>query len=221
MNRLATTRRRAADVGGRALRAATVAVARLRRADKPLHPRGEVTPGILHRHGAARPSGVAWLDRAGDDDALVRLSRSVGLPGWAPDVLGLAVRVPTDDGGHGDLLFSSTGRGPVSRFLLVPRRSPYAGPMSTLLPYRTPSGPLLLAAERRDEATFDLSWAVGRGPWNPFGVLRLSVGVPAQDASVSFDPVRNPVPGLQPYDWVRRLRAPAYAAGRRSRRAAR
>jgi hypothetical protein len=34
---------------------------------------------------------------------------------------------------------------------------------------------------------------------------------------VSFDPVRNVLPGLAPYDWVRRLREPAYLTARRSR----
>ena len=39
----------------------------------------------------------------------------------------------------------------------------------------------------------------------------------ASDASISFDPVAHTVPGLEVYDWVRRIREPAYAAARRSR----
>ena len=34
------------------------------------------------------------------------------------------------------------------------------------------------------------------------------------DPAISFDAVANPVPGLEPYGWVRRLREPAYRAAR-------
>jgi hypothetical protein len=37
------------------------------------------------------------------------------------------------------------------------------------------------------------------------------------DTPVSFEPVGNLLPGLETYDWVRRLRAPAYRTARRSR----
>ena len=35
---------------------------------------------------------------------------------------------------------------------------------------------------------------------------------------MSFDPVRNVLPGLEIYPWVRRLREPSYATARDSRR---
>ena len=41
------------------------------------------------------------------------------------------------------------------------------------------------------------------------------------DPMVSFDPVRNAVPGLEQYRWVTRLREPSYAVARRSRRSRR
>jgi hypothetical protein len=34
---------------------------------------------------------------------------------------------------------------------------------------------------------------------------------------VSFDPTRNTVPGLENYDWVRRLREPSYGTARHTR----
>jgi hypothetical protein len=39
----------------------------------------------------------------------------------------------------------------------------------------------------------------------------------ASDAAVSFDPILNVIPGLEPYEWSRRLRGPSYAAARHSR----
>jgi hypothetical protein len=206
------------SAAGQILRAVTRLVA-ARPAAKPLHPRGGTVLGTLHRFGAGDGTGAEWLDLPGDDRVLVRQSRAVGLTASAPDVHGLAVRVPTGDAGYGDLLFASTGLGRLTRFVLTCARSPYTRPMTTLLPYRTPAGPVLLSAVFRDETTALLSWAVGVGAWHPFAELRLDVD-PADepDTPLSFDPVSSTLPGLATYDWVRRLRAPAYAAARRSRR---
>lgn len=200
------------------LRGVTALVA-ARPAAKPLHPQGSVVRGTLHRHGSPVPSGVAWLDEAGEDAVLVRQSRAVGLPAPAPDVHGLALRVTTGPGAHGDLLMASTGLGRLTRFTLTAARSAYRRPLTTLLPYRTPAGPLLLSAVFRDPAAVELAWAVGAGPWHPFADLALTEdAAEADDAPLSFDPITHPVPGLEPYGWVRRLREPAYATARRTRR---
>jgi hypothetical protein len=210
--------RAASRAGGQILRAVTGLVA-ARPAAKPLHPRGSTTPGTLHRFGADARTGAEWLDLTGDDRVLVRQSRAVGLWTALPDVFGLAVRVPIGDGDHGDLLFASTGRGRLTRFVLTAARSPYTRPLTTLLPNRAPAGPVLLSAEFRDGTTVLLSWAVGTGDWHPFAELRLDEEpVDEPDALISFDPVLHTLPGLATYDWVRRLRAPAYATARRSRR---
>lgn len=217
MSALDAAARAASSAGGQVLRAATGIVA-VRPADKPLHPRGSVVRGSLHRFGAAERTGVAWLDQAGDDEVVVRLSRAVGLPSPLPDIVGLAVRVPTGGGRHGDLLLASTGLGRLTRFTLTAARSPYARPLTTLLPYRTPSGAVLLSAAFRDETTIGFAWATGSGRWHHFAELVLHEDpVDEADRLVSFDPVRNTLPGLENYDWVRRLRAPAYATARRSR----
>jgi hypothetical protein len=136
------------------------------------------------------------------------------LPAPLPDVHGLAVRVPLPNGRHGDLLLASTGLGPSSRFLLRPTRQP--GALTTLLPYSTPTGPVLLAAVPRTEERYDLLWARPRGPWHPWGRLVLR-GRGGGDPLLSFDPVANPFPALEHPAWVRRLREPAYAQARRSR----
>jgi hypothetical protein len=180
-----------------------------------------VVAGTLHRSGAGQTAGVAWLDQPGDDHVLVRRSRAVGLPAPVPDVFGLAVRVPTDHDGqgpYGDLLFATTGLGRVTRYTLTATRSPYGRPMTTLLPYRTPAGPVLLSAVFDDERTVALSWAIGSGDWHRFADLLLDEEpVDDPDPRLSFDPVRHQLPGLGVYGWVRRLREPAYRTARRSR----
>jgi hypothetical protein len=207
----------ASSVGGEVLGAATRVVS-ARRAAKPLHPDGSVVPGTLRRFGDQVRTGAAWLDDTGEDEVLVRRSRAVGLAAPLPDVVGLAVRVPLDTGEYGDLLFASTGLGRLSRFTLTPTRSPYRRALTTLLPYRVPAGPLLLCVLSHDDQTLDLAWAVGVGSWHRFAELRIRRGIVDEgDLPLSFDPIRNVLPGLENYGWVRRLREPAYATARSSR----
>ncbi len=172
MTALASAARAASSAGGQVLRAATGLIS-ARPAAKPLHPRGSVVRGTLHRFGAEPRTGATWLDQAGEDQVLVRQSRAVGLPAPLPDIFGLAIRVPAEGGGHGDLLFASTGQGRLTRFTLTPARSPYARPLTTLLPYRTRAGAVLLSAVFRDEQTIALAWAIRSGTWHTFAELLL------------------------------------------------
>ena len=205
----------------------------LRRA-KPLHPRGAVFQAHVHRHGSDPAWGVGWIDTPGENTALVRLSRSVGLPDPLPDILGLAVRIDGD--GHPvDLLFATTGRHPLTRFLLRPRRHP-GGVYSTLFPYRAPRSPVLLAAitqaqrplpahsnglgpaANRTPTRFQLACASPTRQWQPFATLDIiGPATPVTDPPMSFDPIRNPPPGLDHYGWTVRLRGPAYSGARRAR----
>ena len=203
-----------ADAGGRLLAGATELVADIRAADKPLHPHGEIRGGRMVRYRAPRPSGVAWLDEPGVDDALVRTSRAIGLPSPLPDFHGLALRVPDGSSGHADLLFATTAWNRVGRHLLVPTLT--VGPtLSTLLPYRTAAGPVVLGA-RQVGVSYLLYWAPVGGRWRELGELRLDA--PANpDAEVSFDPMLHHPAGLTPYPWVRRLRGRSYAVARAHR----
>lgn len=216
--------RAAASVFGRGLAGLFGAVGRLRPSDKPLHPRGAVVPATITRFGLSPECGVPWLDETGTDDVLVRVSRATGLPAPLPDVLGLAIRIPFGDQ-HADLLLSSTGRSALGRYLLAPVRSAREATFSTLLPYRTPTGPALIAATPAQSVgglDFDLRVAAPRGAWRRFGRLEIEPDSAAdrghgRDDHISFDAMANTVPGLNPPDWVRRLRQPSYRAARRTR----
>lgn len=212
----ARTKDLAASAGGLALAGAVRAIAAARPAARPLHPRGDLVTATLRRTGAAPRTGAAWLDEAGTDEVTVRRSQSVGLPEGLPDIQGLAIRVPIGGGGYGDLLLATTGRSRVTRFLLTPARTPTSRPMTTLLPYRTPTGPKLIAAVARDDHRYELAFASPTGGWHPFGELVLE-STSGPDPLVSFDPVLNTLPGLGQYDWVRRLREPSYRTARHSR----
>lgn len=208
----------AASLCGHVLEVATEVIA-VRPVAKPLHPRGTVMTGTLRRFGHEACTGAEWLDHSGTAEVVARQSRAVGLPPPLPDIFGLALRVPVGEGRHGDVLFASTGLGGLTRFVLTPTRVPSTRPMTTLLPYRTPTGPVMLSADYRDELTIGLAWAAPSGGWHPFAELSLQRARGDDvDAPVSFDPVHNLPPGLESYEWVRRLREPAYAAARRSRR---
>jgi hypothetical protein len=203
-------------------------VAAVRRA-RALHPRGVVVDATLHRLPHP-PTGVEWLDGPDDERVTVRFSRSAGLPAPVPDVLGLALAVPLPDGSRGDLLLSTSGRAPVLRHLLLPRRDPLGSAYTCLVPYVSDRGPVMLAALPQD-GELRLAYAGPRGPWQAFARLVLDQppttdapagvdGRPADDAGLALDPVLHPLPGLRVPDVLARLREPAYARSRQERQAA-
>lgn len=196
---------------------------------KPMHPRGAVFDAVLERRGSRPRWDVPWLDETAEQPAQVRLSRAAGLPEPLPDVLGLAVRIRTEDGPV-DLLLSSTGTGPLDRFLLLPRRDA-ACPYTSIMGYRCGARILRLAAlperdgvpsEPRTQAldvaarplSFTLAAADGTAGWRPFARLSLRQPVRPLDPGVRFDPVLHAPPGLVADGPIARLREPSYAAAR-------
>jgi hypothetical protein len=124
--------------------------------------------------------------------------------------------------GRGDLLFATTGRGTLGRFLLLPGRTTTSWTYTTLIPYRTASGPLLLAANPDGPGAFTLACARPTAPWRTFGRLvlepsRSAGAADANDIEPDFDPVLNQIPRLSYYPWAARLREGSYRAARRSR----
>jgi hypothetical protein len=211
------------------------ALARMRRG-KPMHPRGAVFSAVLERHGSGDGDGgrgVPWLDEAATDVAVVRFSRGAGLPAPLPDLLGMAIRLPTAGNAPVELLLTTTGCGPLRRRVPALRRDTAAF-YSSIMGYRSDAGilriaalpedddvasePAPLAAEvAREGLSFTLAVARGRGPWVPFA--RLVLGVPGEplDPDVRFDAVLHPPPGLIPDGPMARFRAPAYAMARQAR----
>lgn len=228
---------RSAAVTGAAVAAGAVfgVAARVRRA-KPIHPSGAVLAARVHLRGASSHWGAPWLDDVLEIEGVVRISRSAGLPHPAPDVVGLALRLPIGSGAVGDLLLSTcVGRGPISRRLLAPRFSA-AVAYSSLLAYRTTTGPAMVLAEPDDlralpaspeqiaeavsEAPFRFTLSVARplGSWEHFGSVDIGETVAANlDPPISFDPVRNAPPGLSLYEPMASIRGRSYASARRNR----
>jgi hypothetical protein len=195
-------------------------VARLRHG-KALHPVGTVLGGILVRRGLTPGVGVEWLDRPGEDEVVLRFSRATAVPAPLPDVLGLAIRTPGPGGHPQDLLLSTTGRRPLLRHVLLPHRGAQGAGYTCVVPFRTPTGPLMVGAFPVAGGAFSLQVARLSGPWREFALLLPDdESDAASDEDVDFDPVRHPVAGLRmplPLAVVRRA---VYAGSRCGRGAA-
>ncbi|MET0933238.1 MAG: hypothetical protein ABWX56_05955 [Mycetocola sp.] len=198
---------------------------------RPIHPHGVALEGTIRFLTGSAPTGLSCFDDPASAEMAVtaRTSRSLGVPAPLPDVIGLALRLdfPT---GTGDVVFASTGFGVPSRFWLAVQRSPSRARLTTLFPYRSARGPVLLAARTIDPedlptAPSDLAAALERttwrlrlysatpgGHWHPFAVVELGRSADQDlDTPVRFDPMRNPLPGSNWYPWERRLREPSYS----------
>ena len=91
---------------------------------------------------------------------------------------------------------------------------------TSLFPYKTLAGPLLLAAipTAGSPRQYELAYTRPTGPWLPFATLEITqTTYRGHDLDLSFDPVLNVVPGLEAYDWAAQLRRFSYAASRRAR----
>lgn len=219
---------RVTTVVGRAMGAGFAALAAVRR-PHPIHPHGVVLHGTLRRTGSALPTGIPWIDEADPEPlpVLARASRSAGVPPPLPDVIGLAVRFQ-GEAGPADLELASTGFAWPSRFWLLLHRSPSRAHLGSLLPYRSPSGPVLIAARTRSPGDLPTApaalaerleaepWrlrlyvARPRGRWHPFADLELVREPGPMDPLLRFDAGRHELPGTRQYGWVRRLRQPSY-----------
>jgi hypothetical protein len=223
-------RLRPAAVVGRLLADGFSLLRRLRH-PRPVHPHGVALEGSIRFLTGAAPTGLALFDSPAAAELAVsaRVSRSLGVPSPLPDVIGLALRLATP-AGSADLLLASTGFGVPSRFWLALQRSPSRARLTTLFPYRTSRGPVLLAARsieplhlptglpelaaalERTTWRLRLYSAAPAGRWHPFAVLELGRHADARlDTTDRFDPVRNPLPGSGSYPWARLVREPSYS----------
>ncbi|GAB1510881.1 catalase family protein [Actinophytocola sp. KF-1] len=204
------------------------------RGTRLLHPAGVTFEGTFSVTPAAT-WGVPLLDEPGEYRALVRLSKATSTPPGRRDVLGLAWRV-FDAGGPGvpvDVALSSTGRAPLARHLLVPKRDFADATFTSLLPYRIGARNRYLAAipeGPRPDLLADVAALPGAiaarpfvlsvmvadltGPWRAVAALRVER---PGDADPAFDVVANALPGFAPAGLVNRLRGPLYRGSQRGR----
>ncbi|NGY60584.1 hypothetical protein G7043_16775 [Lentzea sp. NEAU-D13] len=183
-------------------------LARVRKA-RALHPRGVQMTGELN--------GTApFPDKAA---VTVRLSKGAGTGrGW-PDVLGLAVRIPTESGDW-DVLLSSTGTGRLTRLLPKFVRHWRDARLGTLAPYRY-RGELLwfmaVPGEGEPPTRFRIHASGADADWHEVASVTLRPEHPTTDP-VAFDPVLNRPPELELAPrWLAALREQAYAGSRRGR----
>jgi hypothetical protein len=215
---------------------ATLGALAIVRHGKPIHTRGIVLSGILRRHGCDTFWGVPWIDEPREEPATVRLSRSAGLPAPFPDVMGIGLRAGDP---LVDVLLSTTGQAPGLRHLLLPRRHVIGPVYGSMVPYKGPNGPVMLAAFPDDSRPVladnaSVLSALDRAPlrmtlaaatptsrWQSFAELTLTARAATGelDPPISFDPVLHMVPGLEMYDVLARTREAAYRAARRGRNA--
>lgn len=120
------------------------------RSGRAVHTRGvELDATLTLDPGTAigRILGEPW-----SRPAVVRASKSVGLPGRRADLLGMAVRIPVG-GGVFDVLLASTGRRGLGHQALLPSRTWWGRPYSTILPYRADGTSVLLGLEAQPRPT--------------------------------------------------------------------
>jgi hypothetical protein len=149
----------------------------------------------------------------------VRLSKGAGTGPGKPDVLGIALRVPTESGDW-DLLMSSTGTGERTRFLPKFVRRWKDARLGTLAPYRYRDELVWFMAvpgEGEPPTRFTLHASGKDADWRQVGTLTLHP--PNSDAApVAFDPVLNRPPELELAPrWLALLREQAYEGSRRGR----
>src|SRR6478752_5727398 len=214
-----------ARVAGVAL-AAVLGLVALMTGRKPLHAAGR-TWGAQLRIDVPKPDlGIPLLRERGVHKCTARVSRAVGTPdGWW-DIGGLALRLPGAGalGRPADLLFATTGTGPVSRHLLRPVRQAAGRPLTTLLPTRAGGHSVALLLRPVDDEPepqgFELAIAVDRGVWEAVGLLQLRQE--RFEATMRFDPIVDELEGTTAPAWVVAVREPAYRWSRRlSRRSPR
>jgi hypothetical protein len=199
----------AASLTAGSLLAALAAVRR----GKAVHPHGVVHRARLEIPGApAAPRAATLLSSRGVYDAVVRFSRSLGLPRPLPDLLGLSLRVldAYGPGAHQDLLLVTSVDAPVLHHIFLPAKSVRARPYSSSLPYRAGAERFLVGALPGDrDGRFELAVAPLEGRFAPVGRIELAGRLPDAADALRFNPW-NTGGGLVPDGMLNRWRRRAY-----------
>jgi hypothetical protein len=214
--------------------AAVLAGVSAARAGKAVHPCGVVYRGRVVIDGASNaPQGSDLLRTPSERDAIVRFSRSIGVPRPLPDLLGVSLRVLDAYGAdrHQDVLMVSSVDRPVVHHVFVPAADFQQRPYSSSLPYRDGSGETFLLGvtpnpasprpagddefERLDRAAatgrlaFGLAVAPVAGRFRRIGWLHVGERLPDSLDALRFSPF-NCGGGLEPTGALNRLRDYAY-----------
>ena len=232
VRRLSRARRTLVDAAGRGIGLALAGMARARRG-KAVHPHGAVHEAELVVPAHAGALGDTELfGSPGTRRAIVRFSRSVGLPRPLPDLLGMSLRIPDAYGKdrHQDFLLVTSIDAPVAHHLFVPAADVQQRPYSSSLPYRVGARRLLVGAlPRRDSPrgsgrdelerlaaaaatrrlVFDLAVAEVWGRFRPVAELRVRARLPDQADALRFNPF-NAGGGIEPVGVLNGLREQAY-----------
>ena len=222
----------AVDGAGLAVAGALAGLAKLR-GGKAVHPHGVVYAARLAIDGAtAAPGGSELLSTAREWPAIVRFSRSVGLPRPIPDLLGISIRVlgAYGEGRPQDLLLVSSVDLPLLHHVFVPSRDTQSRPYSSSLPYRAGDRTFLIGARPRPESPrpggddefdrleaaartgrlrFDLTTSALFGRFDRIGELRIGARLPPDADALRFNPF-NTGPDLEPVGALNRWRRAAY-----------
>jgi hypothetical protein len=180
------------------------------------HPRASAYAARFTAEGASGVGGEIFA--AGfAHDAVVRLSRGLGLRPPLPDVYGLALRLRDVYGPdrHQDFLLATSGTGAAGRRLLRWTSGARTGTYSSLLPYDVGGRRVLVGAQpARDSGDFEVLVAAPTDPWRV--AARLTLGERLDDSvarALRFDPW-NSGGGLVPAGVINRVRAAAYRGSR-------
>jgi hypothetical protein len=212
---------------------AVLALVAAARRGKAVHPHGEVYAARLVVGGvSAAPAAAQLLATAGEHAALVRFSRSLGLPRPLPDLIGMSIRVldAYGRGLHQDFLLVSSTDQPVLHHLFLPARDVQQRPYSSSLPYRAgterfivgalphpdsprPAGETELERVRIAAATgrlrFQLAVAAPMARFNPVAELHVGAPLPSAADALRFFPL-NVGGGLEPLGVLNEMRRYAY-----------
>lgn len=236
---LSPARRRAVDVAGHLVGWGLASLAAIR-GGKAVHPDGAVHEAelIVPSHGDALGT-TELFGSAGRRPAVVRFSRSLGLPRPLPDLLGMSVRIPDAYGvdRHQDFLLVTSIDAPVLHHVFVPADDVQQRPYSSSLPYTVDGRKLILGALPRPESprlgqgdelerlaaaaatgalAFDLAVAELWGRFRPVAELRIGNRLPPAADTMRFNPW-NTGGGLHPGGVLNRLRDYAYPLSQRAR----
>jgi hypothetical protein len=186
----------------------------------------------------AAPTASTLLSTPADRFAIVRFSRSVGLPRPLPDLLGMSIRVldAYGEGLHQDFLLVTSADLPVVHHIFLPAGDVQQRPFSSSLPYRAgsrsflvgtrpiPESPrpdgedefdrlALAAATRRLRFEFVIASPFGR--FERVGILKIGSKLPQSLDALRFSPF-NTGGGLEPVGTMNRWRGQAYPLSQRA-----